>query len=112
MAEPINKAQLSDLRYLLGDAFEELISTFQRESQTHLKTILTAYEQYNNALGMTAAQALKGVSGNIGANELAAYCQKLIMQCKDHRLQHSEVFVQAVLEELHRVSHFLRHEAV
>jgi HPt (histidine-containing phosphotransfer) domain-containing protein len=108
MTEPVNTAQLFELKDLLGDEFEELISNFMNQSQTHLKTILAALDQSNNTLGTAAAQLLRGESANLGANDLTSFCQKLISECKANRIQHSEVLVHTVREELHRVSHFLR----
>lgn len=108
MTEPVNTAQLLELRDLLGDAFDELISTFLHESQTHIKTILAAYDQANNTLGTTAAQSLKGESANLGATDLTTFCQNLVLECKANRIQHSDVLVQNVQEELHRVNHFLK----
>lgn len=110
MAEPVNAAQLLELKDLLGDEFDDLIANFMRESQTHLNTILTAFEQGNNSLGATAAQSLKGESSNLGATELAAFCLKLINECKDNRIKYCDVLVQTIREELHRVNHFLRQQ--
>jgi len=110
MTEPVNKAQLLELKDLLGDEFEALIASFLHESQTHIKTILTAFDQANNSLGSIAAQSLKGESANLGATELTSFCQKLIQECKANRIQHSDVLIHTVREELHRVNHFLRHE--
>lgn len=109
MTEPVNNAQLLELKDLLGDEFEELVATFLHESQTHINTIQTAFDQANNTLGTTAAQSLKGESANLGATELTLFCQKLILECKANRIQHSDVLVHTVREELHRVNHFLRH---
>jgi len=108
MAEPVNKAQLLELKDLLGDDFEVLISNFLHASQTHISTILTAFDQANNILGSTAAQSLKGESANLGATELSAFCQKLILECKANRIQYSDVLIHTVQEELHRVNQFLR----
>lgn len=110
MAEPVNTAQLLELKDLLGDEFDDLIANFLHESQTHLKTIMTAFEQANNSLGSGAAQSLKGESANMGATELTTFCQNLILECKANRIQHSEVLVHTVREELHRVNHFLRQQ--
>ncbi|GAC1371941.1 MAG: hypothetical protein NVS3B3_05580 [Aquirhabdus sp.] len=112
MAEPVNKAQLLELKDLLGDEFDDLIANFLHESQTHLHTIITAFEQSDNSLGSSAAQSLKGESANLGATELTSFCQKLILECKANRIQHSDVLVHTVREELHRVNHFLRHQTV
>lgn len=112
MAEPVNKAQLLELRDILGDELQELIATFLHESQTHINTILTAFEQSNNSLGSTAALSLKGESANLGATELMSFCQKLVLECKANRIQHSDVLVHTVREELHRVNHFLRHQTM
>ncbi len=110
MAEPVNKAQLLELKDLLGDEFDDLIANFMHESQTHLKSILTAHEHANNSLGSTAAQSLKGESANLGATELTSFCQKLILECKANRIQHSDVLVYTVQDELQRVNHFLRQQ--
>jgi len=112
MAEPINTAQLLELRDLLGDEYENLIQTFIRESSTAMRTIQYAYEHSENSNAATAISALKGASINLGATSLASFCQNLLMACKENRLQHSDVLLHATQEELQRVSHFLQQEMV
>ncbi len=110
MAEPINKAQLFELRDLLGDEYDSLIQNFLRESLIDMRAIQSAFEHSDNAMGATAITSLKGASANLGATDLATFCQKLLLECKANRLQHSDVLLHAAQEELHRVTHFLRHE--
>ena len=112
MTEPINTAQLLELRDLLGDEYENLIQTFVRESSTAMRTIQHAFEHSENSNAAPAIALLKGESINLGATGLAAYCQKLLLACKENRLQHSDVLLHATQEELQRVTRFLQHEMV
>ena len=110
MTTPVNKIQLLELKDLLGDEFEALIASFLQESQSLITTILIAFDQANNTLGIIAAQSLKGGSANLGATGLSNFCQKLVVECKSNRIQHSDVLVNNVREEFDRVDHFLRHQ--
>lgn len=110
MAEPINTAQLLELRELLGDEYENLIQTFVRESTTAMRAIQYAFEHSENSSAAPAIASLKGASINLGATDLAAYCQNLLLASKENRLQHSDVLLHATQEELQRVTHFLQHE--
>lgn len=112
MAEPINTAQLLELRDLLGDEYESLIQTFIRESSTTMRAIQDAYEHSENSSAATAIASLKGASINLGATDLALFCKNLLLACKENRLQHSDVLLHATQEELQRVTHFLQHEMV
>ncbi len=110
MAEPINTAQLLELRELLGDEYDNLIQSFFRESKTAMRTIQYAFEQSENSSAVSTIAALKGASINLGATGLAAYCQNLLLACKENRLQHSDVLLHATQEELQHVTHFLQQE--
>jgi HPt (histidine-containing phosphotransfer) domain-containing protein len=110
MAEPINKAQLLELRDILGDEYDSLIQTFFNASSVDMRAIQSAFEHSDNTMGATAVASLKGASTNLGATDLASFCQKLLLECKENRLQHSDVLLHAAQEELQRVTHFLRQE--
>lgn len=110
MAEPINKAQLFELRDILGDEYGALIQTFFKGSSMDMHSIQSAFEHSDNTMGATAVASLKGASTNLGATDLVSFCQKLLLECKENRLQHSDVLLSAVQEELKRVTQFLRQE--
>ena len=112
MAEPINTAQLIELRDLLGDGYENLIQNFVHESSTAMRAIQYAFEHSENSSAATAISSLKGASINLGATGLASFCQNLLLACRENRLQHSDVLVHATQEELQRVTLFLRQEMV
>jgi HPt (histidine-containing phosphotransfer) domain-containing protein len=112
MAEPINKAQLLELRDILGDEYDSLIEAFLRESSAYMRAIQSAFEQSENSIAAVAIASLKGASSNLGATGLASFCQHLLLSCKENRFQHSDVLLNAAQEELHRVTHFLRQEMV
>ena len=112
MVEPINIAQLLELRDLLGDEYDSLVETFLGESSTYMRAIQSAYEQSENSIAAIAIASLKGASSNLGATGLASFCHNLLLSCKENRLQHSDVLLNAAQEELHRVTLFLREEMV
>jgi HPt (histidine-containing phosphotransfer) domain-containing protein len=110
MTESINKAQLLELRDILGDEYKSLIHSFVRDSSKNMHEIQSAFELSENSIAAKAIAALKGSSINLGATSLASYCQNLLLACKENRFQHSDVLLFAAQEELHRVTHYLCQE--
>ncbi|WP_410211319.1 Hpt domain-containing protein [Aquirhabdus sp.] len=104
-----NNAQINELQSLLGkDGFEGFLSSYLNDSQSYMKTIQSAYEQNDNALGLTAVHSLKGEIANIGATELGTLCQKLEIEFKAGQLKNSDVIIQAIQDELQKVNSSLR----
>jgi HPt (histidine-containing phosphotransfer) domain-containing protein len=104
-----NNAQINELHSLLGDdGFQGFLDSYLADSQAYMKTIQTAYEQNDNALGLTAIHSLKGEIANIGATKLGLLCQKLEIEFKAGQLKNSDVIIQAIHEELQNVNNYLR----
>ncbi len=105
--EPINMTQLNELISLLDQGMGDLCTHYLTDSQRDMDNIQLAYAQLDEPLAITSVQSLRGASGNIGATVLEDLCRQLQLECKSGRLASSDVIIQSIREELHRVRLFL-----
>jgi HPt (histidine-containing phosphotransfer) domain-containing protein len=110
MSYSINIVQQHELRNILGDEYDNLVEAFFRESVAYMRVIQSAFEESENSIAAIALASLKGVCTNLGATNLATFCQKLLIASKENRFQHSEVLLHVVQEELKYVIKFFRQE--
>ncbi len=78
---PFDKSVFDNLKYLSGvedqQMFERLIALFEVQLRSSLEKMNTARAASDNQNVSTAAHALKGSSGNVGATRLAELCGRL-----------------------------------
>jgi HPt (histidine-containing phosphotransfer) domain-containing protein len=94
---------INDLRELMEDEFNSLIEIYLNDSVVRMQQLELAVQQKDGTQIRHAAHSLKGSSSNIGAEELAAQCQKLEEMGKNNELENITGQAEMVQQELTRV---------
>jgi two-component system, sensor histidine kinase and response regulator len=77
MSEPINVQKYNELKELMEDDFNEIISQYISSAHSMLETLKKAIAQKDFAEITSSAHALKSPSAQIGAEKLAEIYAKL-----------------------------------
>lgn len=99
---------LAELRDVMEDEFDILISTFLQDSQGRLSQLRSALEHGDATAYTKAAHSLKGSCINIGAPVLAERCQEAERQGRGGDLTAGDGQIAAIETELTLVSDELR----
>ncbi len=99
---------LAELRDVMEDEFDILISTFLEDSVDRVEQLRSAAEQQDAAAFTKAAHSFKGSCINIGAPVLAEKCQEAERHGRDGDLKASDRQITAIQSELALVSDELR----
>lgn len=111
MSHPeVDREMLDNLKTILEDRFELLITTYISDSESRRARLREALERKDFEAIRHEAHGLKGSSRNIGANEFADICATVETQAThkdDTDLEQNIAAVEqklaAVLQELHQV---------
>ncbi len=74
MTMPIDLDILNELKEIMGDDFEELISIFISDGQTQIDALRNAISSSETEDVRRIAHTLKGSSANLGINTLSQSC--------------------------------------
>lgn len=92
----INHEQFEEMRDLLEEDFDDLISTYIADSKQRIALLRAAQAAGDNANGFEAAHAIKGSSANLGANQLMNLGAQLQEACRENIIsQCAELIEQA-----------------
>ncbi len=83
MTDHLNDDILQELEAIMEEEFPILLETYLRESATQRDRISEAWAAGNLEDLRRGAHSLKGGSGNIGAEQLAALCAELERQARE-----------------------------
>ncbi|GAA0315715.1 Hpt domain-containing protein [Psychrobacter aestuarii] len=87
----IDYEQFDEMRDLLEDDFQDLVSTYLVDSRRRIDALATAVADNDNANGFEIAHALKGASANLGAAQMMALSGTLQEACRDNHIsQHAD----------------------
>ncbi|MCW8931524.1 MAG: Hpt domain-containing protein [Gammaproteobacteria bacterium] len=78
---------LNELKEIMEDDFDELISVFISDSQTQIKSLQEAINSSNSEDIRRIAHTLKGSSANLGINDLSESCRVLEHKAADNSLE-------------------------
>lgn len=73
----IDYEQFDEMRDLLEDDFQELVSTYIIDSRHRIGLLATAVTENDNVNGFEIAHAIKGASANLGAVQMLELSSKL-----------------------------------
>lgn len=77
--EHINSEKISELRYVLGEHYDNVLDTFFNNAYSallKLNQLCEVREQHREEIAQLA-HSLKGTTGNIGASSMHAYAKQL-----------------------------------
>lgn len=73
----IDYEQFDEMRDLLEEDFQDLVSTYLVDSRHRISLLATAVSENDNANGFEIAHAIKGASANLGAVQMLELSSKL-----------------------------------
>lgn len=105
----LDEARLAELTELGGEALVvELMQTFQIDVPQQLASLREAFDARDAAMVQMIAHTIKGACRNIGAMQLAAYCQSLEYAAKTGDLTNASDLISSIENEFSRVELALR----
>ena len=104
----INWKRLDEIRAIRrpggGSLLERVIQLFEQESAELLLQLGEAVERREAEAVRAAAHKFKSLSGNVGADALAAWCQDLEQRGQEGRLDESTEILEEIRSEHARAS--------
>jgi HPt (histidine-containing phosphotransfer) domain-containing protein len=94
---------LNMLKDIMEDGFANLLQTFIDDSKLRIDELRQALNESNADGVRRAAHSLKGSSGNLGANSLAALCLTVESQSKDGDLNGLDAELKKIEQEYQQV---------
>jgi len=95
---------LNMLKEIMEDGFKTLLETFVNDSHSRIEDLRAGLQAGDSDAVRRAAHSLKGSSGNLGANPLAALCLTVENRSKDGDLQGLEADLMAIENEYQKVA--------
>lgn len=99
----IDHDQMSELKEIMEDDFQDLIDTYMHDAEVKLSGIQQALETGDSQKVGELAHSLKGASANICAEPLSELCATLERQGKSNDLQSSPQLLQSIESEYQSV---------
>ncbi|EAT12560.1 Hpt domain-containing protein [Bermanella marisrubri] len=99
----IDQHQMSELKEIMEDDFQDLIDTYLRDTERKLSDIQQALDAGDSQKVGELAHSLKGASANICALPLSELCATLERQGKSNDLQSSPQILQSIQTEYQSV---------
>lgn len=96
----IDLSTLNDLKEIMQDDFDQLISTFISDGQTQIENLRLAVNCSDTKNIQRIAHALKGSSANLGIHALSESCQDL----EHNAAENSSAQASELLDKI--ISHF------
>ena len=110
----INQARLDEIRAIqrqgASSLLERIVRMFEEESAELLVRLAGAIEDRQAEEVRAAAHKFKGISGNVGAEDLGARCLELEQRGTAGRLEDAAAILEEIREEHDRASRELRSE--
>ena len=105
-----NAVNLQGIREVTMDDEEfmaELIDIFLDDSPTQIRVLRDAIEGREGGVAASAAHRLKGSSGNLGADSLAALCRRVEESGRENRVEEMPGLLRDIEREFSRVKECL-----
>lgn len=92
--EVINHEQFEEMRDLLEEDFDDLVTAYIADSKQRIALLRTAQAAGDNANGFEAAHAIKGASANLGAIQLMDIAADLQEACRENTISQCAALIQ------------------
>ncbi len=99
---------LNMLKDVMEDGFSTLLETYIDDSKIRIADLNTALSAGDADGVRRAAHSLKGSSGNLGANQMAALCLKVEEQGKEENLEGLDAALEAIETEYQQVADIMK----
>ncbi|MDX2507146.1 MAG: Hpt domain-containing protein [Gammaproteobacteria bacterium] len=94
---------LNELKEIMGDDFDELISTFISDGKIQLDKLKLAIDSTSASEIRRIAHTLKGSCANLGAHPLSEICNKLERNATDNKLGEAKDLFEKIKTEYEQV---------
>lgn len=98
---------LNELKEIMEDDFDELISIFISDGKTQIEDMKKAIDSSNIDEVKRIAHTLKGSSVNIGVLDLSESCKALEYKAAENSLEGANELLKKIIEEFNETKKFL-----
>ncbi|ASK34579.1 histidine kinase [Alcanivorax sp. N3-2A] len=95
----LDTAVIDELREIMGEEFDRLVASFERDGQQRLKALHQAFSADDAEQARQQAHSFKGSSGNLGAARVAALCVEIEQYARGGDLPAAAVLMEALENE-------------
>jgi len=106
--EHVDMATLDMLKEVMEDGFVNLLETYINDSKVRLDDLQNALAAGDGEAVRRAAHSLKGSSGNLGANRMAALCLDVENRGKDDQLDGLDKLLVEIKQEYQQVTSIMQ----
>lgn len=103
MSEHLDMDALAQLKEIMGEDFETLKQTFERDSVVRIQSIKNAIASGNPDEIRRAAHSFKGSAGNMAAPQLTELCRALEDQGRDGQVAGCDTLLKQIEAEYQHV---------
>lgn len=104
----VDMETLNMLKEVMEDGFVTLLETYITDSGARIDAMRAAIEAADSDAIRRAAHSLKGSSGNLGANQMAALCLNVENSSRDGKLDGLDLELIKIEEEYKQVSDIMK----
>ncbi|MCP3848716.1 MAG: Hpt domain-containing protein [Gammaproteobacteria bacterium] len=90
---------LNELKEIMEDDFDELISVFESDAQVQIENLKAAIDTSNAADVRCIAHTIKGSSANLGLTDLSECCRVLEFEATENSLVKADVLLEKIIKE-------------
>lgn len=90
MSGVLDSTIISELKEIMGEDLEMLLSTYVEDTQQKIEQLKLEINEDNADSIRRTAHSIKGSSKNVGATELADWCQQMETAARDGDLQDAD----------------------
>ena len=104
---PVNVQRIREATMGDEEFMAELIDIFLDDSPTQIRALRDAIESREGEAAASTAHRLKGSSGNLGADYLAALCRRVEESGRENRVEEMPGLLRDIEREFSRVKEYL-----
>lgn len=103
-ANSVDLDTLNELKVIMEDEFNLLVSVFISDGKKQIDDLKLAIESYNAEDVRRIAHTLKGSSSNLGISLLSELCKTLELNASENKLENSDEQLQKIILEYEQVT--------
>ena len=105
--QPVNLQRIREATMGDEEFMAELIDIYLDDSPAQIRGLRDAIESREGEVAASAAHRLKGSSGNLGADSLAALCRRVEESGRENRVEEMPGLLKDIEREFSRVKEYL-----
>ena len=105
--QPVNLQRIREATMGDEEFMVELIDIYLDDSPAQIRALRDAIDSRQGEVAASAAHRLKGSSGNLGADSLAALCRRVEESGRENRVEEMPGLLKDIEQEFSRVKEYL-----